>query len=656
MNSLEFIDGDSGPTPGASVPTGDSTSHQANTPVAYQAPPAQERRAEPTRAAPLPQFKRIIQQKIGLMSQMGLQEIKEVSTVHEKSCSNSKILPSGMQSRVMNGSFLRASLGEGLRPAKEAWTVGVSSEAETETGGERLAKPSGAGKSGAKNIFFETESNENEVDWEEDTFFCKSRRPRGLSGRLREANYVSPKYRGGRPEPRPDGITFTLKSPGLLASADAQTEAPPGLQSSSRSSRRHVFQKFNSFSKSVSNDAAKSGLDKQRRSNQGAIRVFKAEVVSSRKETSTQTPLQGFLHSIDIRARAPTAELTGNPPKAPATPAKTLPAKPRSQAKARTRSRKGARLLQSAAKSLAKSRNFRSLSKVANAARPNYSQTQGPLRTTVQRRRAGKGSFQNLNYSAQKREQSPFWPPLTESKLLPRAGDSWTQSSSFFARPHRTRAKFCSRERQGAELSSEKNAFISLGPESQTSAAKSTPGKARRESRGRQRKPALSVYGQAPKHEFGAGKAQAKPGVACSTLDRWGQCMTQSKMHSTRPQFGKLKQLVSANLRSIESVFLKGSGLSRAKNFSQAQVTRLGRPRAKPQAANKENAARNGQRSRKKASRERAQAKPSVHRILTRCRNKSLKSFAKSNYKARILSREKYIHQRVSQMLKLNKQ
>ena len=57
-----------------------------------------------------PGFDSIIQQKIGLMNQAGLQEIKEVSTIHEKSCSTSKILHSNFQSRVMNNSFTNGSL------------------------------------------------------------------------------------------------------------------------------------------------------------------------------------------------------------------------------------------------------------------------------------------------------------------------------------------------------------------------------------------------------------------------------------------------------------------------------------------------------------------------------------------------------------------
>jgi hypothetical protein len=57
----------------------------------------------------LPEFNQLIQQKIGLLNQVGLQEIKEVSTVHEKSCSTSKILSSNMQSRIMNNSFMRIS-------------------------------------------------------------------------------------------------------------------------------------------------------------------------------------------------------------------------------------------------------------------------------------------------------------------------------------------------------------------------------------------------------------------------------------------------------------------------------------------------------------------------------------------------------------------
>ena len=110
MNSLEFAKGE---TPLALVPE-----LVPESPLKFPRTPSLPQSIEEARVPGNPDltekdaysgFSEIIQQKIGLMNQAGLTEIREVSTVHEKSCSTSKILCSNLQSRVVNSSFMQQS-------------------------------------------------------------------------------------------------------------------------------------------------------------------------------------------------------------------------------------------------------------------------------------------------------------------------------------------------------------------------------------------------------------------------------------------------------------------------------------------------------------------------------------------------------------------
>ena len=110
MNSLEFIDGEACAqiiplSPSQNIPPSYLFDNPFNSGKSKQKD-YQENNLEPRN---VPEFNSILQQKIGLMNQAGLQEIREVSTVHEKSCSTSKILPSNFQSKVMNNSFMNGS-------------------------------------------------------------------------------------------------------------------------------------------------------------------------------------------------------------------------------------------------------------------------------------------------------------------------------------------------------------------------------------------------------------------------------------------------------------------------------------------------------------------------------------------------------------------
>lgn len=125
--------------------------------------------------------------------------------------------------------------------------------------------------------------------------------------------------------------------------------------------------------------------------------------------------------------------------------------------------------------------------------------------------------------------------------------------------------------------------------------------------------------------------------------------------------------MVSANLKNIESCYLKASGGLKIQNFSKGRAGRV-RPKEadylqRNTYAGKENMDWNYKSPKTNEDKARmmgtggepAQGRSTVKGILTRFRNKSLKTYKKSKYKARILSREKYINQRVNQMIKLNR-
>lgn len=691
MNSLEFVDGETVPDLMPAALSPDSPICNRGTRVDC----AEEQRQHEwgQSQSMIPQLGRIIRQKIGLLSQVGLHEIREVSTVHEKSCSTSKILHSNAQSRVMAGSFTRGIETESLQLTKELTQV-ESKDARVShqelkmriSAGEQdsrdqpektpVGKPTRESRTAnPKNIFFETESNDNDQDhdWEQDTFFCKSRKYKQSSNRFTNANYVSPEYKKTSQTPTPNAMTFALKS---SEPSDGRLQTSQKLLgSSSRSSKRHVFQKFNSFSKGLSNGVPKSVRNEPLA--QSGIKVFRAEVVSSRQTPGNQDSLQHMIKTVEIDEKP---AQTGKGAVTAKTISKTRGASNFRKTKSNVSKNRQCR---SSSKQYPKhpkrhntnwshNRNYRSLNKMSTSAKSNYSKTQLQARAVLKRRKKQR-HYQHTFHQTAKHpsyKHSSKKTTLThDSKLFSHARQAKT--SPYFRQ--RSTAKQPRDHQTASNWSLEKNILVSHVPHPKKSIVKSASGKKsgkqlrRKRSRDASKNPVASVYSRISQPVQTVKTSQKKtsttPIASSSTFEKKRKSSKQAnKTVSTRPKFSQLKKLVSANLKSIETCYWNKHTRLDAKQYAQAKAARGG-PKVpqrllKKASANKENTPWNCQSPQANKLQTRAQRgqKPfAVHKILTRFRNKSLKTYKQSKYKSRVLSREKYINQRVNQMINLQR-
>ena len=565
-------------------------------------------------------------------------------------------------------------------------------------------------KKDIKNIFFETESNENDQDWEEDTFFCKSRKNKRFSNRFKNTNYISPKYQNTHKDIKQNGITFSLKSKNVIQNATNQLDSVPRktedskrkIQSNS-SSKKYVFKKFNSFSKSMSNDA-KSITEKKFCAMDNQIKIFKAEISSNRTHEKSSNNLQNILNTINIPSKSENAkkeetQVVYTPTKVNkrrGVKSKHLSSHKKPKIKYYSNSRKDIytpKTEKSKLNNLSRKRNYKSLTKISKFPR----KMNWPLKTYLNRRKGGKKHNQTLNYSVYNKDHNPSIKFLKNSNYLSRPNHNSDSITSMIPNPKnlnltnkmsKIKKKYKSNEyainkNVLFEKKKKSNSYQKNSIESSKKGASSNHKKRELNhsevSKDPKQKNILSVYSRISHPVYKSkGNSNIRQNseyntmtnnnvFSSNTFESWMSSKKTNMIFSTGHKFKKLRKMVSNNLKSIEKFYVKKNGSKKVKNFSKGGLNCFKHKKKKSNKlhnnANKENMYTNYKYNSSKkylkpnisnTAKTKGNSQNSISKILNKFRNKSLKPLKKYNYKTKILSRDKYINQRVNQMIKLN--
>lgn len=467
------------------------------------------------------------------------------------------------------------------------------------------------------------------------------------------------------------------------------------------SQRKHVFKKFNSFSKSMSNEVSKTIPDRQLPPSQDAIKIFKAEVSSNRTLEEAPRGVKNLLQTINISKAVPSQKTT------------TTPVKPYSgkfdqfkHASAKkisnqmnSNNRQNIYTPKQGWKKLGNRRNYKSLSKISNFSRNSKSSSYAQMKTVLNSRKLDQRKFKKLNFSVNNNKENIH--STANNNLNYSLGKYFknkrNQSSKNFYNKNKgnykvsmIRKKYNMNEyirQKDAQKKPKKSMFLTtksrslkFKPMDQKQISSSKKSEDRRVSREITQPHLISVYSRTSHptnpsqsnqiRKTNHSASQNKNSIFCSTNFETRKDSPQmiSKFGSQH-KLNKLKKMVSNNLKSIEQFYRRrelpsheSKGYLKTKGGFLRKKQRTKTSLTDP--SNKENVRTNSNYKDHRTSQKRrkgvqsgtkANPKKMISKILHRFRNNSLKNSKQYTYKTKVFSRDKYINQRLTQMIKLNK-